>query len=127
MNANIFIMLLMFLTISCVKEKMEEQKAQENLEEIKAYIIQQGLSPDDVEIELTDPAQASNPTALKEMKAKIDLYVKERKVMEKKFERMTVLREKMKKAKTAEDVEKLVQEYPDLFITSNSPNVIKKN
>jgi hypothetical protein len=117
----------MFLTISCVKEKMEEQKAQENLEEIKAYIIQQGLSPDDVEIELTDPAQASNPTALKEMKAKIDLYVKERKVMEKKFERMTVLREKMKKAKTAEDVEKLVQEYPDLFITSNSPNVIKKN
>lgn len=64
---------------------------------------------------------------VKELKKKVDSYVKERKIMEDKFERMIILREKMKKAKTKEDVENLVKEYPDLFITPNSPRVLKMN
>jgi|GEM_PF-6105091 uncharacterized protein YihD (DUF1040 family) len=133
MKTLLFITTTLFLLLpacsgdlfSSKQEATVNEQAQKNLEEIQAYLVEKGLNPDD--IKLIDPAQASDPAVVVEIKKNIDEYLKTRKGMTDKLDRMVILQKKMKEVKTDEDYQKLKKEYPDLFITTADSNVTRKN
>lgn len=133
MKNSLFLFMLCILLFTACNNDLYSSKnevniqaqAQKNLEEIQAYMIEKGLDPNDVK--LMDPAQAADPAVVDAIKKNIDSYLEQKKVMMERLDRMTILHQKMKDAKTSEDVEKLKQAYPDLFIQATKLDTIRKN